>query len=85
MVGLDREMRMSDGVGAYGLCEEEVVIFRLNSQVFEYRIRPETFHVILNGLLAIVPDIHHSKIPVAYPVFYLAMPYRIMKTIACFS
>ena len=40
---------MSDGAGAYGLCEEEVVVFRLNSQVFEYRIRPETFHVILNG------------------------------------
>ena len=84
MLGLDRELCMSDGVGAYGLCEEEVVVFRLNSQVFKYRIRPETFHVILNGSLAIVSDIH-SKIPVAYPVFYLAMPYRIMKTIACFS
>lgn len=31
---------------AYRFGEQKIVIFRLDSQVFEYGVRPEAFHVI---------------------------------------
>lgn len=31
----------------YRFGKEEVVVFGLNTKIFEYRIRPEAFHVIL--------------------------------------
>jgi hypothetical protein len=31
---------------AYRFCKEEIMVFRLNSEIFEYRIGPEAFHVI---------------------------------------
>jgi hypothetical protein len=34
------------GHSAYWFCKEEVVVFRLNSEIFEYRIGPEALHVI---------------------------------------
>jgi hypothetical protein len=35
---------------AYGLGEEEVVVFRLHSQVLEYRVGPEAFHKVLRAI-----------------------------------
>jgi hypothetical protein len=32
---------------SYRFRQEEVVIFRLDAEIFEYRVRPEPLHVIL--------------------------------------
>jgi hypothetical protein len=34
------------GHPAYWFCKEEIVVFGLNSEIFEYRIGPEALHVI---------------------------------------
>jgi hypothetical protein len=55
------------------------MIFRLNTKVFEYRIGPKAFHVIL----------YHQSMTeyrwsstIAYPILDLSVPYRIVYTIA---
>jgi hypothetical protein len=31
---------------AYRFCQEEIMVFGLNSEIFEYRIRPEPLHMV---------------------------------------
>ena len=55
------------------------MVFRLNSEVFEYRIRPKSLHVILFVLaIALIYPIMH-----AHPVFDLSMADWIMHPVSC--
>lgn len=37
----------------YRFCEQKIVVFWFNPQIFEYRIRPKALHVILGRLAGI--------------------------------
>lgn len=55
------------------------MIFRLNSEVFEYRIGPKSLHVVLFVLVtALIYPIMH-----AHPVFNLSMADWIMHPVSC--
>lgn len=39
------------GLDTYRLCQQKVVVFWLNTKIFEYRIRPEPLHMILTDVI----------------------------------